>query len=45
MRLSYQLDATETIAMRADMLHPGLAPLMRSGVPDAGASWPEPVDA
>jgi hypothetical protein len=42
---SYHLDATETIAMRADLLHSGIAPLMRTGVPVAGAPWPEPADA
>src|SRR5580658_5059890 len=31
MRWSYHLDATETIAMRDELLHPGFAPLMRYG--------------
>jgi hypothetical protein len=38
-------DMMVTIAMRADLLHPGAAPLMRRGAPAAGAPWPEPVDA
>jgi hypothetical protein len=42
---SYHLDAIRTIAMQDDLLHPGVAPLMRTGAPVAGAPWPEAVDA
>jgi hypothetical protein len=34
-------NATETIAAPAELLHPGPAPSMCTGVPVAGAPWPE----
>jgi hypothetical protein len=42
---SYHLDAIRTIAMRTNLLHSDIAPLMRTGAPVAGAPWPEAVDA